>query len=285
MALTQTQIDNVQIDYGIAYLNYGLASQRMLGPTRGGGEFKVKGKIRDIDFDGGKGKTKGLQVIEDIAATLSVTVLDMQMDNLAIAIPYADYTNGVLTAKSGNVGAIQSSAYITNVTMFCKTVGGSYKKITLYNAMSESDFGFKAKPKAEGEIQLDVEAHWDALDDTSNLFSIEDVGSITNDLTKPTTVTVPIDGATGVVVSSTLTAVFSEDIKQQDITSDNFMLIKAADGSIVAGALTYVVGTKTASFKPTVSLTSATPYIWTIARVRDIAGNTMLPVVINFTTA
>lgn len=285
MALTQTQIDNVQIDYGIVYMNYGIAGERKLGPTRGGGEFKVKGKIRDIDFDGAKGKTKGLQVIEDISATLSVTVLDMQMDNLAIAIPYADYTNGVITAKSENIGTIQSGSYITNITMFCKTVGGSYKKITLYNAMSESDFGFKAKPKSEGEVQLDVEAHWDALDDTSNLFKIEDVESIVADTVKPTITTTPTDGATATLVSSTLTAVFSEDIRQQDITSDNFILLKASDGSIVAGALTYVAGTKTASFKPTVSLSTATPYIWTVARVRDLAGNTMLPVVVNFTTA
>lgn len=285
MGLTQQQIENVQIDYGIVYANYGVAGERKLGPSRGGGEFSASGKIRDIEFDGSKGKTKGMQVIEEISANLSITILDMSMDNLALSMPYADYTNGVITAKTENVGVLAESAYLNNITMFCKTIGGMYKKITVYNAMSESDFKLAAKPKGEGEINLDVEGHWDATDDAANLFTVEDVANISGDTVKPTIVTVPVDAATGVVVSSSMTAVFDKDIKQQDIITDNFMVVKASDGTIVLGALTYTLATKTASFKPTVSLTALTPYIFTVSRVRDIAGNVMLPVVVNFTTA
>lgn len=285
MALTQQQIENVQIDYGIVYANYGVAGERKLSPTRGGGEFKASAKIRNIEFDGQLGKTKGMQVIEEVMATLSVTILDMSMDNLALSMPYADYTAGVITAKNASIGVLANSAYLTNVTMFCKTVGGAYKKITLYNAMSEKDFVLKAKPKGEGEIALEIEAHWDPLDDNSNLFKIEDVANISGDVTKPTVTTVPIDEATAVVVSSSMTVTFSKDIKQQDIISDNFILVKVSDGTVIAGALTYTLATKTATFVPTVSLTALTPYIFTIARVRDIAGNVMLPVVVNFTTA
>lgn len=285
MGLTQQQIDNVQIDYGIVYVNYGVSGERKLGPTKGGGEFKTTATIRDIEFDGMLGKTKGMQVIEDISAILSTNILDMSMDNLALAMPYADYTAGVITAKTTNIGIIANSAYLSNITMFCKTVGGTYKKITLYNAMSESDFSLAAKPKGEGEISLEINGHWDAIDDTANLYKIEDVANITGDVTKPTIVTTPLDAATAVVVSSSMTAVFSKDIKQQDIIADNFILIKASDGTIIAGALTYTLATKTVEFKPTSSLTAATPYIWTVSRVRDIAGNIMLPVIVNFTTA
>jgi hypothetical protein len=285
MSLTQTQIDNVQIDFARTYLDYGLVGERYLGPSRGGGEFKATGKIRDIEYDGNYGKTKGMQVIEEISATLSVTILDTQMDNIALAIPYADYTAGVVTAKTTNIGLIPNGAYVTNVTTFCKTLGGAYKKITIYNGMSESDFDLKAKPKGEGEIALDIEAHWDAIDDSADLYKIEDVANINGDTVKPTIITVPADAAPAVIVTSNQTAVFSKDIKQSDINSDNFILIKASDGTIVAGALTYTVGTKTALFNPTSDLTAATAYIWTIARVRDLAGNIMLPVVVNFTTA
>ena len=55
------------------------------------------------------------------------------------------------------------------------------------------------------------------------------------------------------------------------------MLVKAADGSIVAGALTYTLATKTVTLDPTASLSAATPYILTVSRVRDLAGNVMLP--------
>jgi hypothetical protein len=285
MKLTQAQVDNVQIDYGIIYINYGVAGERKLAPTRGGGEFTAKAKIRDIEFDGMKGKTKGMQVIEDIAATLSVSILDTSMDNIALAMPFADYTGGIVTAKDANIGVIANSAYLSNVTLFCKTTSGNYKKITLYNAMNEGEFKLAAKPKGEGEIKLDIEAHWDAVDDTANLYTIEDVASIGGDTTPPTVITVPADAATAVVVSANLTATFSEDVKAADINANNFILLKASDGSIVAGALSYVAATKVATFDPTANLTAATPYIWLISNVRDIAGNRMVPVVINFTTA
>ena len=62
--------------------------------------------------------------------------------------------------------------------MLVKTVKGEYKKITLHNALSENGLTLAAAPKAEGTIALNVYAHWDATDDTKNLFEIEDVESI-----------------------------------------------------------------------------------------------------------
>lgn len=287
MGLTKQQLENVQVDYGIVYVNYNTVGERKLGPTRGGGEFKATAKIRDIEYDGGYGKSKGMQAVESIEATLSVTVLDTSMETLAIAMPYATYdtTANTIIAKSANIGGIQDSAYLENVTMFAKLMNGQYKKITLYNAMSESDFELAAKPKGEAEIKLEIAAHWDAFDETKDLFKVEDITSIGSDVIRPTVVTTPLDGATGVTVSSNLTAVFSEEIKSQDINSDNFILIKSSDGAIVDGAISYNATTKTATVDPTSSLSAATQYIWTIARVRDTSGNVMLPVVVNFTTA
>lgn len=285
MAITQAQLENVQIDYGIVYVNYGLAGERKLGPTRGGGSFKASGTLRDIEFDGSNGKSKGAQVLEDIIAVLSVTVLDTSMETLAIAMPWATYDAalGTITAKTSNIGAIPDGAYLDNVTMFAKVMSGEYKKITLYNAMSESDFELAAKPKSEGEIGLELNAHWDAFDDTKDLFLVEDVSAISGDTTIPTVTTVPADASTGIVVTSDLTATFSEDVKVIDINSDNFILVKASDGTIIAGALTYT--NKVATFNPADSLEAATQYIWTISNVRDTSGNKMAPKITNFTTA
>jgi hypothetical protein len=283
--LTQQQIENIQIDYGLIYLNFGEVGEALLGPTKGGGSFDVKASIRDIEFDGMKGKSKGMQVIEDINAMLSVTHLDSSMDMLALAMPYATLAGGVLTCGGGAIGIIPDAAYLKNVTMFAKVVSGGYKKITLYNAMNEKDFSLAAEPKKEGEIGLEISAHWDPTDDTANLYKIEDVASIGGDVTAPTAITVPVDAATAVVVSANLTATFSEDVKAADINSDNIILMKASDGTIVAGTLSYTAATKVATFDPTASLTAATPYIWLISNVRDLAGNKMAPKVVNFTTA
>lgn len=179
MGLTNQQVENIQIDYGIVYTNYGQTDQALLGPTRGGGTFNVTKTIRDIEYDGSKGKTKGTQVIDDINATLTVTNLNISMANLAIAMPYATYNdvNNTITCESDNVGIIPDEAYLKNVTMFAKTVKGEYKKITLYNAMTENDFSLAAVPKGEGQVNLEIHAHWD-IDDTKDLFKIEDVASI-----------------------------------------------------------------------------------------------------------
>ena len=63
MNLTQEQIENIQIDYGIVYVNYGEVGEAQLAPTRGGGTVTITKNIRDIEFDGRKGKTKGMQVV------------------------------------------------------------------------------------------------------------------------------------------------------------------------------------------------------------------------------
>ena len=180
MALTQEQIENIQIDYGIVYVNYGETDEAQLGPTRGGGEFVASATIRDIEFDGSKGKTKGMQVVDDITAQLNVTQLNTSIDTLKMALPFAKYddTTGKLSVGADSVGIVPDSAYLKNITMFAKTVKGEYKKITLYNAMSENGLTFAAVPKAEGTIALNVYAHWDAVDDTKDLFDIEDIASI-----------------------------------------------------------------------------------------------------------
>ena len=287
MPVTQEQLENVQIDYGILFANYGEPDSKMLGPTRGGGEFKATADMRSIEFDGQKGATMGTDVVEAINAVLSVTTLDTSMASMALAMPWATYDDvaGTITCETASIGVVPTTSYLKNVTMFAKTVKGEYRKITLYNAMSKKEFVLAAKPKGEGEIGLEISAHWDPMDNLANLFLVETVLSIDGDAIAPTAVTLPADAATAVVVTEDLTATFSEAIKATDVNSDNFILVKAADGTIVVGGLTYSSITKVVTFNPDASLEAATPYIWTIANVRDLTGNKMAPKIVNLTTA
>lgn len=288
MALTRQQVENIQIDHGLVFVNYGETDQKQLGPTRGGGEFVVTKNIRDIEYDGRRGKTKGIQVVDEIDAHLTVTHLDASLETLKLAMPYAklDAQGKKITCGADALGVIPAEAYLKNVTMFARVIGGGYKKITLYNAMSEADFTLTAAPKGEGEMPLEVYAHWDAYDDEADLYEIEDIDAIaTGDAEPPTVTTVPADGDSDVLITSSLTATFSEDIKPQDINDSNFTLIKADDGTIVAGTLAYTSATKEAKFTPALSLDADTAYIWMITNIRDKAGNKMAKTVVNFTTS
>ena len=282
---TQEQIEAIQIDYGIVYLNYGEVGEKLLGPARGGGEFSVTASYRDIEFDGSKGKNKGMKVLDDLNAMLGITIIDTSIDVLALAMPFMVRTGEILTAETGSIGVVPASSYQTNITMFAKLISGLYKKITLFNVLNEADFSLAAKPKGEGEVALELSAHWDPTNAAANLYQIEDVASLGGDVVAPTAVTVPADEATAVVISANLTATFSEDIKESDVHKGNFILTQSSDGTIVSGVLAYMAATKVVTFNPTADLTAATPYIWVIADVRDTAGNVMEPKVTNFVTA
>lgn len=171
--LTQAQINKVQIDSGLIYANYGELTELLIAPTRGGGEFSVKPSVRDIEHDSKRGKEKGLQVIESIEATLKVTTIGASQDQIALALLDSAESGDALT--SGSVGIIASTKYLSNITMFAKLVDGTYKKITLYNALHEGAFTLGAKPKAEGEIALEFNAHWDPTNTSTLLYKVEDI--------------------------------------------------------------------------------------------------------------
>ena len=59
--LTQAQLNKVQIDSGLIYANYGELTEKLIAPTRGGGEFSVKPTVRDIEHDAKRGKEKGIE--------------------------------------------------------------------------------------------------------------------------------------------------------------------------------------------------------------------------------
>lgn len=179
MKLKKEQIENIQIDYGIVILNYGETGAERLGATKGGAEFNATKNIRDIEFDGQKGKTMGLQVIDEMNALLKFTILDTQLSTLAKTMPQADYDDVTKIIKNNQGGVIAAAKYFKNITMFARVAKGGYKKITLFNALNESDFVLSAAPKAEGEIALEFYAHWDPEEVTTDLFSIEDVTTIT----------------------------------------------------------------------------------------------------------
>lgn len=174
--LTTKQIESIQIDEGVIFLDYGETTERLLAPTRGGGEFAATVTVRDIEFDGRHGKTAGTQVIEEQGASIKVTTLDMSQENLAIAIPCCTVASSDgKTIKNPPTGVIPMSEYLKNVTMFAKTIGGKYKKITIYNAMHETGFTAKAVQKAEGELALELLAHYPHSDLDGDLWSVEEI--------------------------------------------------------------------------------------------------------------
>lgn len=174
--LTTKQIESIQIDEGVIFINYGEEDERYLAPTRGGGEFAATVSVRDIEFDGRHGKTAGMQVIEEQGASIKVTTLCMSQENLALAIPTCTVmSDDGKSIKNPPTGVIPLSAYLKNITMFCKTIGGKYKKIAIFNPMHETGFSAKAVQKAEGELAFEFLAHYPHSDLDGDLWKVDEI--------------------------------------------------------------------------------------------------------------
>ena len=85
----KVDVENIQIDHGILFRNYGLESQKLIAPIRGGSTFKVERTLRQIEFDGQGGKTKGVETLDDENATISAKTLNTSLETIAKALPGA----------------------------------------------------------------------------------------------------------------------------------------------------------------------------------------------------
>ena len=227
--LTTKQIENIQLDEGIIFLNYGLPTQRLLAPTRGGGEFAANMTVRDIEFDGKQGKTAEMQVIEEQNASLKVTTIDMSQENLALAIPncVVEDDDGK-TIRNPRSGVIVNDSYLENVTMFTKALGGKYKRITIYKAMHETGLSTKAVQKAEGELALEFAAHYKKEDLDGDLWEIKDV----------TDFAAPIFASAVTTSSTKISVTFNEELDSTTLAYGDFaVLMSDANKAVSAAAL------------------------------------------------
>lgn len=160
--LTEGDINKIQIDEGIVVVNFEEQTEKVIGPTRGGAEFVATPSIRDIEFDGRKGKTKGMQVKDGEDVSLKINTLCCSQENLALAIPAGVVSETDKKITPGKFGVIPSSAYLTNVAVVTKTIDGKFKVLVVKNPMHEGAFSFKAAPKAENEHNLEFLGHYDA---------------------------------------------------------------------------------------------------------------------------
>ncbi len=98
----------------------------------------------------------------------------------------------------------------------------------------------------------------------------------------------PADGATGVAVGSSVSAIFDEDMNAATLTNTSFMLKKSGSATAVPATVSYVGGTKTAVLDPTTDLEPNTLYNVTLTNAVLGANGLAVqgaPVTWSFTTA
>lgn len=164
--LSTSDINKIQIDEGVVVINYGKTGERVLGPTRGGAEFTATPSIRDIEFDGRKGKSKGMQIKDGEDVSLKISTLCCSLENLKLAIPGATINSSTNTLTPGNFGRIENSSYLENVAVVTKMLDGTFTILTINNAMHEGGLTYKGTPKGENEHSIEFLGHYDPTSST-----------------------------------------------------------------------------------------------------------------------
>lgn len=139
-----------------------------------------------------------------------------------------------------------------------------------FNSISEG-YTFTTSALSNGAHTVYVRATDSASNTTLEANYASD--SFTVDTIAPSVVsTLPANGASNIVVDTTVTVTFSEAMKASTITTGSFTLV--ADSTSVSGSVSYNSGTYTATFTPSADLPEDTTCTATLSTaITDAAGN------------
>ena len=235
------------------------------------------------------------------------------LDSVDIEVDLADLTSaqrvellGQTTAVTGGVYASGSDIAPYVALLYKATLRGGAKRYgVLYKGAfqlpddnlegQQGKVKFQA-PKVKALFQTTQyngmwEYHVDSIDTNcpvgidSTWFSAVTIPTV--DTTAPTVITTPADAAAAVPITANMIWTFNEAIDPSKVTSANFFLLKATDGTIIPGTLTLDGTSKILTLHPTAVLTAATAYVAICTtNVSDVAGNYLVATnITNFTTA
>lgn len=158
------------LDSGAFYKNFDMAidtvataSAKLLGLTRGGGEFSAVPTIRAIVADGIKENTAGMNRIDNWVVTLKGTMLEMTTANFQALLGSATVdstTNLTHDTITGN-SEIAITDYLTNIT-YIGTISGSALPIIIQvsNAINLQGLTLASEDKNEGTMEALFTGHY-----------------------------------------------------------------------------------------------------------------------------
>jgi hypothetical protein len=155
--------NNLLIDAGAVYKNYGLSTEALIGATSGGNEFAIAVKTRDVKVDGLKGTIKGLTRIISTDVTLKVNMLELTTDILKMALMGVVNTSvnagyDTITGKT----EIALTDYIDNIAIVGRLSGSLQPVIIiLKNVLSSDGIKFSNKDAVDNILPITFTASID----------------------------------------------------------------------------------------------------------------------------
>lgn len=158
--------DKLLLDSGAVYTNFtSFASPgTLLGATRGGAVFKRVPKYKVSKYEGIPGSVAGEKHLIAVDATIEVTIISFDKDNIALALPNAavtslDANHYKITEDTWDAAAVHT---LTNIALIAQ-LSGSDKSVAIIldNPIAEKDLSFSLKDKSEAASKWIFKAYYD----------------------------------------------------------------------------------------------------------------------------
>lgn len=181
---TEKTAENLLLDAGAFFVDFDVETDtfetavtegKLLGATRGGGQFSAIPEIRRIEVDGVAGPAKGLTVVDSWGVKMAANIIEVSKE----AIKRAITASNVDTATNEDYDIIRAKNYIdledyiNNIT-FVGTLSGSKEPVIIqvFNALNVNGLTLQTQSKNEAVIAFDLEGHYDTSELDSPPFAI-----------------------------------------------------------------------------------------------------------------
>jgi GH25 family lysozyme M1 (1,4-beta-N-acetylmuramidase) len=170
--ITATSLSNFVIDAGAVYINYGEVNERLLGATRGGNTFTIEVEMREMEIDGVRQAVKGTKRIISVVASMTVNLLELTAENLALALTGSQLTTFTQAPSPTpthdvikRIREIGTMDYVENIAVVGKVNNSAENFVgILYNALSSGGLELAMEDESEAAIELTFTAHIDPAD-------------------------------------------------------------------------------------------------------------------------
>lgn len=171
--ITTETLENLLLDEGAVFINYGMDSVRLLGATNEGNSFVVEQEVREIPLAGARGPVKGGRRIITVSPKMTVNLQEITTENLLLALPGAEAAD---YPGSGEIGSgeeatydsitrnrnIQLTDYVENVALVGEVSGSGEPCICIIkNALAGGNLELALKDKAEAVLKIEFQGHFD----------------------------------------------------------------------------------------------------------------------------
>ena len=175
---TEKTAENLLLDAGAFFKNFDVENDtfeaavqagKLLGATKGGGEFSAVPAVRQVEVDGVKGRAKGLEILDSWDVYIKANVLEVTeqtlKDALVASVIDKETSEKYIVIKGKNF--IGLSDYVDNVT-WVGTLSGSDEPVIIQvtNALNTDGLKVATQDKAEGVVTMTFYGHYaDNLDE------------------------------------------------------------------------------------------------------------------------